>query len=351
MKSALKRTVPQENEEGLMNWYIKRKIMEREERLKDLVKHGNRQIRYLAARIGRLNFLQTLDRRNVSVSSKSGQGENICIKDKVIGLVYDGEYKNDQKDGVVDKENIGQLSRIIDSQNCKCILTTNASRYGQGATLIYENQVELILHVLEKNQDKAILIRSDNITAVYDIGKSKMNESLIQRIKQEFQLVRSLQFQITTIHIPGKLNSSANSLSRLCISRDYTLRYAIIQMNCKTLNQMPQIEIFASQYNKPINNQVTSSTEDEKNNAQGRTIAPIWSKQSCKQDPRDLTENERQGSKTSTRQCWRLPSGPVAEVGRDLLMRCMKMREFSEEGVNILFKSQRFNTVKWEFYS
>ncbi|KAA6358761.1 MAG: hypothetical protein EZS28_045712, partial [Streblomastix strix] len=70
-----------------------------------------------------------------------------------------------------------------------------------------------------------------------------------------------------------------------------------------------------------------------------------------KQDSGDGTENERQGLKTSTRQCGRLPSGPVADVGRDLLMRCMKMRGFSEDGVNLLFKGQRFNTVKRDFYS
>ncbi|KAA6381331.1 MAG: hypothetical protein EZS28_023143 [Streblomastix strix] len=65
----------------------------------------------------------------------------------------------------------------------------------------------------------------------------------------------------------------------------------------------------------------------------------------------DGTENERQGSKASTRQCRRLPSGPVADVGKYLLMRCMKMRGFSQEGVNLLFKGQRFNTVKRNFYS
>ncbi|KAA6385250.1 MAG: hypothetical protein EZS28_019220, partial [Streblomastix strix] len=69
------------------------------------------------------------------------------------------------------------------------------------------------------------------------------------------------------------------------------------------------------------------------------------------QDSGDGIENEGQGSKTSIRQCGRLPSGPVADVGRDLLMRCMKMRGFSEDEVNLLFKGQRFNTVKIDFYS
>ncbi|KAA6362466.1 MAG: hypothetical protein EZS28_042007 [Streblomastix strix] len=61
-------------------------------------------------------------------------------------------------------------------------------------------------------------------------------------------------------------------------------------------------------------------------------------------------ENEGQGSKTSTTQCWLLPSGPVADVGRDLLMIYVNMRGFFQEGVNLLFKGQRFNTVKRDFY-
>ncbi|KAA6378171.1 MAG: hypothetical protein EZS28_026302 [Streblomastix strix] len=65
----------------------------------------------------------------------------------------------------------------------------------------------------------------------------------------------------------------------------------------------------------------------------------------------DGTSNERQGSKTSTMQCGRLPSGSVADVGRDLLMRCMKIGGFSEEGVNLSCKGQWSNTVKKDFYS
>ncbi|KAA6358764.1 MAG: hypothetical protein EZS28_045707, partial [Streblomastix strix] len=42
----------------------------------------------------------------------------------------------------------------------------------------------LFEQVFKNKQDKAILIRSDNTTAVYDIWKWKAKESLIERIKQ-----------------------------------------------------------------------------------------------------------------------------------------------------------------------
>ncbi|KAA6355549.1 MAG: hypothetical protein EZS28_048925 [Streblomastix strix] len=40
--------------------------------------------------------------------------------------------------------------------------------------------------VFKKMLDQAVLIRSDNTTAVYDIEKWKAKESLIERIKQVF---------------------------------------------------------------------------------------------------------------------------------------------------------------------
>ncbi|KAA6399762.1 MAG: hypothetical protein EZS28_004711 [Streblomastix strix] len=232
----------------------------------------------------------------------------------------------------------------------------------------------------KKIQDQAVLIRSDSTTAVYDIGKWKVKQSLTERIKQVFYLVKRLKLQITTIHIPGKLNSTTDSLSRLRRSSDYSLRDGMIQTICKTWDYMPQIDIFATQYNKLINNyvavdlndlgaqfnnstkknEVGQSSENRNSTDLVRTIVLHQTNEFIhqipfhwiiKQDPGDGTENETQGPKISTRQCGRLPSGPVADVGRDLLMRCMKMRGFSEDRVNLLFKGQRFNTVRRDFYS
>ncbi|KAA6392326.1 MAG: hypothetical protein EZS28_012147 [Streblomastix strix] len=87
----------------------------------------------------------------------------------------------------------------------------------------------------------------------------------------------------------GKLNSTTDSLSKLCRSGDYTPKQAIIQIICMIWNYMLQIDIFATQENSE-----------------------------------DGIENERQGSQASTRQCERLPSGPVADVWRDLLMRYLE---------------------------
>ncbi|KAA6403688.1 MAG: hypothetical protein EZS28_000801 [Streblomastix strix] len=110
--------------------------------------------------------------------------------------------------------------------------------------------------------DQAVFIRSVNITAVYDIGKRIAKKSLKDRVKQLFYLTNRLKLQILTIHITGKLNSTTDSLTRICRSRDYIPKDGLIQMVCKTWNYMPQKDIFATQHNKLINNYVTVDLND-----------------------------------------------------------------------------------------
>ncbi|KAA6390383.1 MAG: hypothetical protein EZS28_014091 [Streblomastix strix] len=162
---------------------------------------------------------------------------------------------------------------------------------GWRATLIYKNQIELIQYccwreneaemtsnvkeikviyygllrleqIFKMMQDQAVLRRQDNTTAVYVIGKWNAKESLIERIKQVFYLMKRLKLLITTIRIPGKLNSTTDSLSRLCRSGECTLNDGMIQMICKTWNYMPEINIFATQYKKLINNYATVDLND-----------------------------------------------------------------------------------------
>ncbi|KAA6399076.1 MAG: hypothetical protein EZS28_005399 [Streblomastix strix] len=228
---------------------------------------------------------KTFDKRCVSISNGVGQCEDISIKNKIVGRENDSYQRITQRTKKVDKENRGKQTRVINQQNNNMHVNNKSITIGLGAALMNENQTELMQHdcwseeeaemtsnakevkalyygllrfehVFKKMQDRAVLICSDNTITVYDIGKQKAKESLIERIKQVFYLLKRLIQQITTIHIPGKLNSTTDSLSRLCRSGDYTLKDTMIQAVCKTWDYMPEIDIFATQYIKLINNYV-----------------------------------------------------------------------------------------------
>ncbi|KAA6371137.1 MAG: hypothetical protein EZS28_033336, partial [Streblomastix strix] len=144
--------------------------------------------------------------------------------------------------------------------------------------------------VFKKMQDQAVLIRSNNSTAVYDIGKWKAKESLIKRLKKECYLLKRLQLQITTIDIPGKLNSATDSLSRLYRQGGVT------------------------------DDELKQSTGNNNSTDLARTTVVHQTKEFVHQVPfpwiirenfENGTENEKVGSKTSSRQCGRLPSGTI----------------------------------------
>ncbi|KAA6369733.1 MAG: hypothetical protein EZS28_034740 [Streblomastix strix] len=158
------------------------------------------KIRQLAALIGRLNFLRPqikkaslylmdLDKANTQILKAKSLDDTMIVSKSII------------------KELKRCIRRIGDNQpeplitrTITCILTTDASPLGQKITLMYDNQVKLIQHdcwnekeaemtsnakeikaiyygllrfehVFKKMQDQAVLIRSNNTTAVYDIGK------------------------------------------------------------------------------------------------------------------------------------------------------------------------------------
>ncbi|KAA6367297.1 MAG: hypothetical protein EZS28_037175, partial [Streblomastix strix] len=232
-----------------------------------IYKNKCEKIRQLAALICRPNLLRSqikeaslylveLDKANIYALKKKSWVDIMIVNSGVIR-----ELKRwIRKIGNIQPESL--INRTI-----ICMLKTDAFPQSWGATRIYKNEIELTQHdywsekeaemksrikeikaiynrlrhfeqIFKKMQDQPILTRSENTTIVYDIGNWKAKESLLERIKQVFYLVKRIQLQNTTIHIPGKLNSTADSLSRLCRSGDYPLKDGMIQMICKTLNYM-----------------------------------------------------------------------------------------------------------------
>ncbi|KAA6390778.1 MAG: hypothetical protein EZS28_013695 [Streblomastix strix] len=139
-----------------------------------------------------VEFLQTLDKISVTVSTRIGQFKVTSFEEKIMVQDNDSKQNSNQRTEMMDKDNV--------------------SPQGWRAMLIYVIQIELIQHdywsekevemisnakeikaihyrllrfeqVFKKIQDQAVMIRSDNTTAVYDIWKWKAKESQIESIK------------------------------------------------------------------------------------------------------------------------------------------------------------------------
>ncbi|KAA6326386.1 MAG: hypothetical protein EZS28_053957, partial [Streblomastix strix] len=175
-------------------------------------------IRQLAALIGRLNFLgpqikeaslylMEIDKANTQALITGSWDWIMIVNRTVISELkwWIRRIRENQPESLINR-------------TMPCMLATDTSPQGQEATLIYNNQIELIQHdcwceketemasyakeikaiyygllrfeqVFKKMQDQAVFIRSDNTTDIYYNEKGKAKESLIERIKQEFYLV------------------------------------------------------------------------------------------------------------------------------------------------------------------
>jgi hypothetical protein len=106
--------------------------------------------------------------------------------------------------------------------------------------------------VFKEMHTTAVLIHSDNTTAVFNLAKWKAKESSIDKIRAIFYITRQLNLQIFTAHIPGISNRTADALSRLSKSGDYKLKKEIFIMICLMWNLQPTMDLFASRDNTQL---------------------------------------------------------------------------------------------------
>ncbi|KAA6353366.1 MAG: hypothetical protein EZS28_051107 [Streblomastix strix] len=100
---------------------VGRKKVEDDISIKGLVQH-NIQYQKLEDKIissadRKTELLQTPDKRSFSVSNGIRQSEDISVEDGVMGWDQDSKQSSNQRIEMVDKENRGQPTRIIDQQN------------------------------------------------------------------------------------------------------------------------------------------------------------------------------------------------------------------------------------------
>ncbi|KAA6355092.1 MAG: hypothetical protein EZS28_049381, partial [Streblomastix strix] len=112
---------------------VKGKIVEMRQTLKNCVERQT-------------ELLSTPDKRNVSVSNGIRQSEDISVENGIMGWQNDSKQGSYQRVEMEDKENRRKSTKVIDQQNNNMHDNSRRIATGLGATLIYENQMELKQH-------------------------------------------------------------------------------------------------------------------------------------------------------------------------------------------------------------
>jgi ribonuclease HI len=97
--------------------------------------------------------------------------------------------------------------------------------------------------IITKNHWNSIQILKENTTAYYNIN-------LYHSLRRLFNMMDVLGISIASAHIQGILNTETDKLSRLAMSRDYSLRQYFYQHGLRNLKVIPKLELFANGENK-----------------------------------------------------------------------------------------------------
>ncbi|KAA6367981.1 MAG: hypothetical protein EZS28_036492 [Streblomastix strix] len=346
------------------------------------------KIRQLAALIGRLNFLRTQIKEASLYLMELDKAKTQALKQQIMGRDNDSKQNNSspqrgsnadirQSNRINttrllgrnisrnDKQRQGNQSCLLQATPFRANLQEDAKsssfdtfRQHNSSPLYWEMETE---RISDRKNKTRILPSEKTLTANHNNShpsKIELNDRLtlqnvqIRRLYTEglndLNDLQDIESHATDRHFR---NTVQQTNQQLCDSGPQRFKDTLPQ---RVQLQIGQSQIVNQSTNTRIkqgitNNEIRQSTGINNSTDLAGTIMVHQTKKYIHQIPfpwiirensGDGTENERQGLKACSKQCRCLASGPVADVGRDMLMRCMKMRGFSKDEVNILFKIQ-----------
>jgi hypothetical protein len=122
---------------------------------------------------------------------------------------------------------------------------------------------------------KRVQLLTDNTTTMYDINKKRGAATLLYPLKLVINLLERHGMEMRATHLPGIHNNTADSLSRLARSGDYSLDRSVYQKGIRHLGVTPQVDLFANKSNFKCKRYVSVENDAE---AVGRdAFSQVWS--------------------------------------------------------------------------
>jgi ribonuclease HI len=99
-------------------------------------------------------------------------------------------------------------------------------------------------------EQEDVLIRSDNTNVVYNLNRKRSGWRMRAAVKEFMKWLKQKQIRVRCVHVKGELNTTADSLSRLSKSGDYSLRENILAHIEDSLDIHAEVDLFATKKNR-----------------------------------------------------------------------------------------------------
>ncbi|KAA6389037.1 MAG: hypothetical protein EZS28_015435, partial [Streblomastix strix] len=192
----------------------------------------------------------------------------------------------------------------------------------------------------------SLRIEKDNAVAAFNIRREAAATALVKLIDRVLQEAERLEIQLTSLHVPGKENQAADSLSRLKISRDYIFNPTLLSEALELLQIQPSIDITEQTRQRRRNRTVHTSKVDG-TSLVDRLVKNDDIKCSSRSVPRVVKNwgrNKKEKETSTTRQIINLSAGN--KEGEALFKQILEERGLNETSIKRAINSQHSILIK-----
>ncbi|KAA6379045.1 MAG: hypothetical protein EZS28_025427 [Streblomastix strix] len=134
--------------------------------------------------------------------------------------------------------------------------------------------IDHFLNNLISSGVRDLLIQTDNSTVVANVQRRTGATSLNPILLSIFQKVEDNNLRIKAIHIRGIYNITADRLSRVVDGADFMLDHNLYIRICQMFNIRPQVDGFATKWNRQTRNSVSWVQEEDAEST--NSLFQIW---------------------------------------------------------------------------
>jgi hypothetical protein len=110
---------------------------------------------------------------------------------------------------------------------------------------------------------RIVRLWTDNTTVMFNVNKLRGASTLLHPLKLIARFLNLHRMEMKAVHLPGIDNGTADSLSRLARSGDYSLDPIVYRTAVDYLGVLPQVDLFANKTNCKCQRYVTLEQDGE----------------------------------------------------------------------------------------
>jgi hypothetical protein len=155
--------------------------------------------------------------------------------------------------------------------------------------------------LIVENSD--VLVRSDNTNAVYNLNRKRSGWRMRRAVKSFLVWLKQRQIRIECSHIRGEENQTADSLSRLSKSGDYSLKEGVLERAETMLGEPAEVDLFARRTNRQKERYCTVEVDNDRHVIARDAMSIRWTGWTALIHPpipmivRTLTKIQREGTR------------------------------------------------------